>query len=232
VSLWDARDGRSLPPLRGHNDFPLSLAFSPDGRRLISGSNDTTGLVWDVADLPPPRPRVHLSPTDLDAAWASLADADARAAYAALLNLTDDPAAAVPFLRERLKPAAAADAARVQQLLADLDGERFADREKATAALASMDTQAEPALRQLLAGNASAESRRRAEQLLARLEGPLTDAERLREIRAVEALERMATPDARSLLAALAGAPADSRFVRDAKTSLARIGSLRPVRND
>jgi WD40 repeat protein len=35
-------------PLRGHEDQVYSLAFSPDGRRLATGSKDRTIRVWDV----------------------------------------------------------------------------------------------------------------------------------------------------------------------------------------
>ena len=35
-----------LPPLRGHNDWIHSVAFSPDGSIIISGSQDKTIRVW------------------------------------------------------------------------------------------------------------------------------------------------------------------------------------------
>jgi len=34
--------------LEGHNNWVLSVAFSPDGRRLVSGSADTKLILWDV----------------------------------------------------------------------------------------------------------------------------------------------------------------------------------------
>src|SRR5262249_54218609 len=97
VFLWDAHTGRALPPLRGHSSWPEGFAFFPDGRHLVSAGNDTTALVWDVSDLPPPRPTVELTLVDLDAAWDVMADVDARKAYQALLRLTDAPAVSVPF---------------------------------------------------------------------------------------------------------------------------------------
>lgn len=35
--------------LEGHSDWVMSVAFSPDGSRLASGSWDTTVKVWDAA---------------------------------------------------------------------------------------------------------------------------------------------------------------------------------------
>jgi WD40 repeat protein len=56
VRLWDAGTGREKYALKGHRGFIKSLAFSLDGRRLVSGSarpgdwtGDNTVRVWDMA---------------------------------------------------------------------------------------------------------------------------------------------------------------------------------------
>ena len=37
----------------GHTDAVLAVGFSPDGRRLASGSGDTTARLWDLATQTP-----------------------------------------------------------------------------------------------------------------------------------------------------------------------------------
>jgi WD40 repeat protein len=56
IRLLDVSEGTYVGVIKGFRGYVrCSLIFSPDGRRLISGMSDTTGLVWDlpmVLDLP------------------------------------------------------------------------------------------------------------------------------------------------------------------------------------
>src|SRR5262249_40117381 len=40
-------------PLTGHTSYVWSVAFSPDGKTLVSGSEDKTLILWDVATRQP-----------------------------------------------------------------------------------------------------------------------------------------------------------------------------------
>jgi WD40 repeat protein len=51
VRLWDAATGEELVRLPGHSDYVYSLAFSPDGKTLVSSSGDTTLRLWDTEPL-------------------------------------------------------------------------------------------------------------------------------------------------------------------------------------
>jgi WD40 repeat protein len=48
IRLYDFASGELKGLLKGHTNVILSLAFSPDGKRLISGSYDDTAILWDV----------------------------------------------------------------------------------------------------------------------------------------------------------------------------------------
>ena len=49
VRVWDAASGKELLVLRGHGDWVYAAGFSPDGARIVSGSDDETVRVWDAA---------------------------------------------------------------------------------------------------------------------------------------------------------------------------------------
>jgi WD40 repeat protein len=51
VLVYDIASGQLRRKLTGHRGVVLSLAFTPDGERLLTASADTTCLLWDLSDL-------------------------------------------------------------------------------------------------------------------------------------------------------------------------------------
>jgi WD40 repeat protein len=49
IRLWNAQSGAHITsPLKGHFCTVYSVAFSPDGKKIISGSLDKTFHLWDA----------------------------------------------------------------------------------------------------------------------------------------------------------------------------------------
>ncbi len=50
IGLHELASGKEIRKLEGHQDQVTALAFSGDGKKLASGSTDTTVLLWDIQD--------------------------------------------------------------------------------------------------------------------------------------------------------------------------------------
>jgi hypothetical protein len=166
---------------------------------------------------------IEPSPREMDALWADLAGDDAARAYRAAWTLVLAPRQAVPWLRERLRPVPSVDASRIARLIADLEDDSFAIRQKAMKELAALGELAGPALKKALADHPTLEMRRRAEELLQRLEQDDPPPERLRALRSITVLERIGTPDAREVLLSLSKGAAGAGITQEAADALERL---------
>ncbi len=221
VRLWDVfSPEKEVHRFEGHRGGVTSLTFSADGRRLASGSHDTTALLWDVQTVLKRKRSgaVDLSREELQALLADLSGADAARAFQALGKLVGAPVQSVPFLKQHLRPVKGADPKRVAQLLADLDSETFKVRERAATELERLGPAAEPSLRRALEGRPGLEARQRIEQLLAKRE-----AVRLSEARAVEVLEHVRSAEALRYLESLAAGAPGAALTREARAALGRV---------
>jgi WD40 repeat protein len=223
IRVLDAGTGRVVRDIAGHEEVVLSLALSPDGKTLASGSADGTVLMWDVnaisQPLPPAKPNVIGK--QLEALWNALADADAAKAYQAMHQLASSPAAAT-LLQAKVTPIAPVKQQILDKLLADLDSKNFEVRDKAASELAKLGDLALDALQKRLAQKPTLEMRQRLDKLLAKLQGPVPPA-MLQQIRAIESLEKMGTPEALAVLEALADGARGHRVTEDARAAAKRL---------
>jgi hypothetical protein len=221
---WDLAAGKemdrvsvNLPwAVAGERPFAESLAVSPHGRLAATGHFDGSILLWD---LPAP-PKVN---GDLQPLLADLRGKDAGKALAAIHRLAAQPERAVPNLRELLTAVRVPADAIVKPLIDDLDSPAFPKREAASRRLAKFGEDVEAHFRKALAANPSAERRRRLTVLLAGLDPFRPSAEVLAAVRAVAALEKAGTPEARAGLKECAAAGTTARVKREIEWALSRL---------
>jgi RNA polymerase sigma factor (sigma-70 family) len=220
VHLWDMAAEKELPSLEGHRGSITSLSFSPDAKLLATGSNDTTVLLWDATRFTTTRPaEVELRPQQLRLLWADLGGTDAVKAYRAIRTMAASPKASIVFLKQQLRSVAPEDAKLVARLLADLDSDQFAVRDKAMQELEKLGDRAATELRKALDRKPTLEVKRRIEQLLEKQQG----AEHIRVVRALETLEEIGTSEARELCTRLADGVPDAAMTREAQATLKRM---------
>jgi RNA polymerase sigma factor (sigma-70 family) len=218
--LWDVARGKVLASFPGHKDRVFAVTFTPDGTTLASAGWDRTAKLWDVPRFPA-APRKELTDRELDALWRQLGDRDAAKAYRALVALTGGPGRVGGYFKGILKPSVI-DPGRITRLIAQLDDDAFAVRERASAELEKLGGLAKTALREALKARPSAEVRQRVRRLLDR-PSTATSPEQLRSLRAVEVLERIGTREALGVLETLAKGAAEDLLTREAKASLKRL---------
>jgi RNA polymerase sigma factor (sigma-70 family) len=226
LRLCLAATGKELRRLQGHRGSRVTcLAISTDGKTLASGSWDTSALVWDISlvlarkgDTPG-----ELDPRQMEALWTALAGDDAARAYGAINSLAAAPGQAVAFLGARLRPVSVVEPRQTTRLLADLDSDDFAVREKAATELEKLGESAEPALRKALETKPSPEVRRRVGVILQKLQKASPGPQRLRELRALEVLEQIGGTEVRQLLRRLAEGLPQARLTQEARNTLERL---------
>jgi WD40 repeat protein len=215
IRQYEVATGTERPFLRGHQTTIEHFAFSPDSRYLAAASSDAPIFVWDLWH----DSKKSTTPTgeETNRLWKMLADPNAATAFRAMCRLLAAPPDAYTILRANLKPEEPLPA----QWLTDLADKQFAVRDRAFAELAKVADRHEPALRRVHERSNSPEARRRLQLLLDRCDPP--SAERLRQARSVEVLERIATPDAVALLRDLAAGAENAALTLDARAALGRV---------
>ncbi len=225
IRLWDMATGKQQRQWQGHQGAISCVAFSPDGKRLASGSDDITALIWRINEgQSGDKPRLRLSKEQFNTLFSKLNGTDAASVEKDIWDLVLASDRAVELLKDSLHPVKPIAVERVADLVAKLDSDNFATREKAQNDLLNCGEGAMSVLRKTLRQDRpSLELRRRIEHILALFNEWDTTAEGRRMLRILDVLEHIDTPSARHLLERLAGGVVEARLTREAKACLARL---------
>lgn len=218
IHLWEVISGKKRWAFEGHASSLRCGAFAPDGRSLATGSCDSTVLIWDLSA---PADAIADGKRGPELLWDDLASPDARTAYQAMAAFTKDAQAALAWFDKHLDCVPAAEDPRIAQALAELSSDAFARRAAARRTLEVFGPAAEPALRRALSDPPSVEARQQLLQLLDKLD-PRRSLTVLRNLRALEVLERIGGDAARLLVVRLADDAPGATLTQEAKSSLRR----------
>jgi hypothetical protein len=223
LRLWEVATGKERWQFRGHKTMISSLVWSADGALLASSSPEAPAYIWDVYgnrshERPAPPPWTAAQKSKV---WEDLLGSEAKAGFEAIRALIQSPDSAIALLRGRVKPVEPVNAAKLKQLLRDLDGDDFEARQGALAELQKLGDRIEGALQHALKTIPSLEAKRRLQALLENVDVPLP--ERLAQGRALESLEQIASPEAVRLIEALAAGAPEARLTREAAEVLHRV---------
>ncbi len=218
IQLYEALTGMPIGRFPdGHRGEVSSIAFSTNGKHLITGGSEGTILVCEWAAACGISSK---EPARIDSLWNDLRDADPAKACRALFAMKNNPAETIAFLRERLKPANEKDAARIRSLIDLLDDDDFRKRSAASKELNTLGAEAEPFLHAALPKAKSAEAERTIQKLLADPRLVEMHPDTVRAFRAIYTLELIGSEDARGLLKELANGAPGMLLTREAQLRL------------
>ena len=235
VLFWDLAKRSPVGQVETGQGEVTALAFSADGRWLVTGGQDTTCLVWSGRpeenarlDQKATKLRTHIDPVPMMAskgkasAWLGLDHPSAAHAERAHWQKELEGSALVEHLAKLLHPPGSDDQLkRLTRWIKLLDAPEHPARQWAESRLSQHLTEAEPLLRVTLSQTPSPEARLRIERLLQKVEGRGPELHRplLPALRALWVLNRLGTPEAVAVLEKTS-ASASSEIVRQTASDL------------
>lgn len=220
--IMEVASGKVRLTLPSQEAVVTCLAFAQDGLHAVTGSQNSAVLVWGLGASSP----ATLADAEKPAVWQALGGDDAERAFATMRRLLGNPAGAVDMIRAHVLPVPPLAEAIVRKRIRELDSPMFATRQKAQDALIELgDPVREYLTKAAEDKDATSELKQRSAAILRRLDEASPTIERLRELRALELLERLATSDARQVLQSLARGAAGAALTLEARASLDRLHS-------
>lgn len=218
--VWEAISGKEVLRLEDKGNYFGSIIYGPDGKVLASAMADGSAIVWD---LNPVKRAKEPSGAQVKEWLTALASDDSSAAYRAGWSLVNWPEAAIPALRENLRPVTLETPERIQKLIGDLDSNSQRTQEEAEKELARLGRQTMPGLRKA-EKSVFEEVRKHARRILDGFDSFIVkDPETLRSLRAIWVLERIGNADAKKLLHTMTEGEPRARPTLEAKAALQRL---------
>lgn len=168
LRVLEVGTGREILRWRAHAGAVSSVAFSPDGRQLATGSLDRTAIVWDIAAAAEPADgAMELTEPMRQQTWDELAAGSAGVAYGAMHRVRRTADASFAWLLDRARrQIMPPERGRIEVLIRELDHPDSAIRHRATEELKKLRELARPSLTALVRQSPSAEVRSRARRIL------------------------------------------------------------------
>jgi WD40 repeat protein len=216
VTVYSVATGQVLHRFAGHRGGVYGLAFSPSGCSLASCSQDATVILWDLTGRM--RRPCRLGAESFERRWKKLASADAAQAEPAFWDIVYCPQAPA-LVRKAIQRQRTRPPDLLKKCVASLDSDDFETRTRAEAVLLALGPRSTRALKKAMKAAHSLEVRLRIERVLRALR-----LEALRLSRAVSALEKSGSTEAKTLLKELASGESGGPLTEDAKAALKRLG--------
>lgn len=199
---------------------------TPDGKYLSfniwNSSLKSPSVV--LFSMPPARkpepPKAKLTRDELDGLWNDLTTDNKILAERNQATMSAAAVVWVPFVLEKLQPANEAEIKKLQTLIEGLDAEAPAARTAAQDKLASVAHRYEFLLNTAYGAAAPGEIRNRLKFLLSEVKDKPQPVDLVTELRAVEVLAKMNTPESRKALQTIADRDERSRVTRAAKAAI------------
>ena len=168
LRVLEVGTGREMLRWKAHSGAVSSVAFSPDGRQLATGSLDRTAIVWGISGaIVPADGATALTELLRQQTWDELAAGSAGVAYGAMHRVRRTADSSFAWLLERVRrQIMPPERGRIEVLIRELDHPDSAIRHRATEELKKLRELARPTLTALVRQSPSAEVRSRARRIL------------------------------------------------------------------
>jgi WD40 repeat protein len=220
ISHWDVPTAKRVRRYQTPHRVTCVDWLAP-GRLAVSGSVDTTLVLWDLYDAR----AFPSSNRDLRDHWQTIGGEDPVAAHASMAAFLAAPRETVEFLQGVLKPIHE-DPEVLRKLVEELDRDDPSQRESSYRLLRAKAPFASSELANVLAHSSSAEVKSRIRTILGELEnGVIMPGEHLRRIRAIKLLELLDGAEPRRILKVVADGAASTQERLAAKAALLRLSA-------